>query len=151
MFRLSISQGFGYGKVGVEENHNGCRGLWVWQSLTLKGNGWGFLFESTLLNMWVMWVYIVCVENWCIRYDKIAKHNVSRVSREKALLAKHSQKPIVIICHDSLHSSHVLSTWLHFTRRLFTSYPQKLLWSFMSLESSHSFSHTTLTMKSHIK
>ena len=26
--------------IGVKENHNGlCRRLWVWQSLTLKGNG----------------------------------------------------------------------------------------------------------------
>ena len=39
----------------------------------------------------------------------------------------------------------------HFARRLLTSYPRKLLWSSICLESSHSFSHTTYTMKSHIK
>ena len=40
---------------------------------------------------------------------------------------------------------------LHFIRRLLASYPWKHFWSSMSLESSHSLSHTTLTMKSHIK
>ena len=29
--------------------------------------------KSTYLNMWVMWVYIVCVETWCIRCDKLGK------------------------------------------------------------------------------
>ena len=59
--------------------------------------------------MWVMWVYIVRVETKCIRYDKLAKQNVSRVSRGKALPARHSRKPAVTIYHDSSHSSHVLS------------------------------------------
>ena len=77
-----------------------------------------FSLKSTPLNMWVMMVYIVWVETWCIRYDKIAKQNVSRVSRKKALPTKYSQKPAIIICHDSSHSSHVLSTWLHFAGRL---------------------------------
>ena len=49
-----------------------------------------FSLKSTPLNMWVMWVYIVWVEGWCIRYKKLAKQNVSRVSRGKALPAKHS-------------------------------------------------------------
>ena len=40
---------------------------------------------------------------------------------------------------------------LHFTGRLFASNPWKLLWSSIYLESSHSLSHTTLTMNSHIK
>ena len=64
--------------------------------------------KSTPLNIWVMWVYIVWVEIRCIRYDKIAKQNVSRVSRRKALPARHLRKPAVTICHDSSHSSHVL-------------------------------------------
>ena len=34
-----------------------------------------------------MWVYIVWIETWCIRYDKLAKQNVLRVSRKKALPA----------------------------------------------------------------
>ena len=38
---------------------------------------------------------------------------------------------------------------LHFAGSLLTSYPRKHLWSWMSLESSHSLSHTTFTMKSH--
>ena len=49
-----------------------------------------FSLKSTLLRMWVMWVYIVCVETWFIRYDKLVKQNVSRVSRGKALPARHS-------------------------------------------------------------
>ena len=106
-----------------------------------------FSLKSTHFNMWVMWVYIVWVETWCIKYDKMAKQNVSRISHWKALPTKHS----LTIYHDSSYSSHVLSTWLHFVGRLLTSYSQKLLWSLMSLEYSHSLSHTTLIMKSHVK
>ena len=43
--------------------------------------------KSTPQHMSLMWVYIVWVGTGCIRYDKLAKQNVSRVSREKALLA----------------------------------------------------------------
>ena len=32
-----------------------------------------FFLKNTLLRMWVMCVYIVCVETWCIRYDKLTK------------------------------------------------------------------------------
>ena len=32
-----------------------------------------FSLKNTPLNMWVIWVYIVWVETWCIRYDKMAK------------------------------------------------------------------------------
>ena len=77
--------------------------------------------------MWVMWVYILCVEIWCIKYDKIVKQNVSQVSYGKALPMKYLRKPVVTIYHDSSHSSHVLSTWLYFAGSLLTSYPQKLL------------------------
>ena len=110
-----------------------------------------FSLKSTPQHMWVIWVYIVWVETWCIRYKKFAKQNVSRVSHEKALPARHSWKPVVIICHDSSHSSHVLSTYFTSQGKLLASYPQKLLWSSIYLESSHSLSHTTLTIKSHIK
>ena len=110
-----------------------------------------FSLKNTPLNMWVMWIYIVWVEIRCVKYDKIAKQNVSQVFCEKALPMKYSRKPVVTICHDFLHSSHVLSIWLHFARRLCVSYPWKLLWSSICLESSHSLSHTTLIMKSHIK
>ena len=68
-----------------------------------------FSLKSIPLNMWVMWVYIVWVKTWCIRYDKLAKQNVSRVSRGKALPAKCLRKLVVTVCHDSSHSSHVLS------------------------------------------
>ena len=86
-----------------------------------------FSLKNTPLNIWIMWAYIVCVETWCIRYDKIAKQNVVRVSREKASPTKHSQKPAVTICHDSSHSSHMLSTCLHFAGSLLAIYLQKLL------------------------
>ena len=66
-----------------------------------------FSLKSIPFSMWVMQVYIMCVETWCIRYDKLVKQNVSRVSREKALLTRHSRKAAVTICHDSSHSSHV--------------------------------------------
>ena len=84
-----------------------------------------FSLKNTPLNIWVMWVYIVWVyivwvETSCIRYDKLAKQNVLWVSRGKALPTRHSRKPAVTICHDSLHSSHVLSTcftsWEGFSR-----------------------------------
>ena len=73
-----------------------------------------FSLKNTPLNIWVMWVYIVWVyivwvETSCIRYDKLAKQNVSRISCGKALLARHSRKLVVTICNDSSHSSHVLS------------------------------------------
>ena len=48
-----------------------------------------FSLKSTPLNIWVMWVYIVWVETWCIRYDKLAKQNVSRVSHGKAFPTRH--------------------------------------------------------------
>ena len=66
-----------------------------------------FSMKSTPFRMWVMWVYIVCVETQCIIYNKLAKQNVSRVSHGKALPARYSRKPTVTICHDSSHSSHV--------------------------------------------
>ena len=50
------------------------------------------------------------VEIRCIRYNKIAKQNVSQVSRGKALPTRHSRKLAVTIYHDSSHSDHVLST-----------------------------------------
>ena len=69
-----------------------------------------FSLKSTPQHMWVMWVYIVWVETGCIKYDKLVKQNVSQVSCGKALPARHSQKPAIIIYHDFSHFSHVLST-----------------------------------------
>ena len=61
--------------------------------------------------MWVIRVYIVWVKTWWSTNDKIAKQNVSPVSRGKVLPARHLQKPAITICNDSSHSSHVLNTW----------------------------------------
>ena len=90
-----------------------------------------FSLKSTPLNIWVIMIYIVWVKTWYIRYDKIAKQNVSQVSRGKALPAKYLWKPAVTSCHDSSHSNHMLCTWLHFARSLLVSYSRKLLWSSM--------------------
>ena len=114
-----------------------------------------FSLKNTPLNMWVIWIYIyiyiVWIKRGCIRYDQIEKQNVLWVSRGKALPVKYSRKPAVTICYDSSHSIHVLSTWLHFVGSLLTRYPRKLLSSSICLESLHSLSHITHTMKSHIK
>ena len=50
-------------------------------------------------------------------------------------------------CHDSSHSSHVFCTWLT-SQDIFSRNPLVLT---LDLESSHSLSHTTLIIKSHIK
>ena len=57
-----------------------------------------FSLKSTPQHMWVTWVYIVWVETWCIKYGKLAKQNVSRVSCRKALPRRNSRKPAVTIC-----------------------------------------------------
>ena len=108
-----------------------------------------FSLKSTPFNMRIMWVYIVWVETWCIRYDKLVKQNVSRISRGKALPAKCLRKPVVTICHDSSHSSHVLSTC--FT--LQEGFLRATCENFFDLQFalSHSLTHTIFTMKSHIK
>ena len=69
-----------------------------------------FSLKSTPFKMWVIWVYIVCVETWCIRYDKLAKQNVLLVSGGKTLSVRHSRKLAVTICHDFSHSSHEQGT-----------------------------------------
>ena len=109
-----------------------------------------FSLKNTSLNMWVMRVYIMGVKTWCIRYDKIAKQNVSWVSYGKALPVRHSRKPTITICHNSLHSSHVLSTCFTLQEGYSqATYENSLIfnlpWVFtLSL-------HTTHTMKFHIK
>ena len=57
-----------------------------------------------------MQVYIVWVQKVCIRQHNLAKQNVSRVSRGKALPASYSQNIAVSICPDFLHSNHVQGT-----------------------------------------
>ena len=57
-----------------------------------------------------MWVYIVWVQKVCIKQDNLAKQNVSRMSRKKALPASYSRNTAASICPDSSHSSHVQGT-----------------------------------------
>ena len=57
-----------------------------------------------------MWVYIVWVQKVCIKQDNLAKQNVSRVSRKKALPASYLRNTAASICPDSSHSSHVQGT-----------------------------------------
>ena len=49
-----------------------------------------FSLKTTPQHLWVMWVYIVWLRIECIRFDKLAKQNISRVSRGKALPTRHS-------------------------------------------------------------
>lgn len=97
-----------------------------------------FSLKSTPLNMWV---YIVWVETWCIRYEKLAKQNVSRVSHGKALPARHSRKPVVTIYHDSSHSSHELSTCFT-SREGFSRATHENFFDLQFALSFHTFSHT---------
>ena len=104
--------------------------------------------KSTPLNMWVMMVYIVWVKTWWRRYDKIAKQNVSRVSRRKALPSKYSQKPAVM----TLHIPIMCCAHGFILRKVFSQATCENSFDLQCcLESSHSLSHTTYTMKSHIK
>ena len=108
-----------------------------------------FSLKSTPLNIWIMQVYIVWVETWCIRYDKLAKQNFSRVSCGKTLPVRHLRKPVVTTCHDSSHSSHVLSTCFTLQECFLRATYENFLDLQFAL--SHSLSHTIFTMKSHIK
>ena len=83
--------------VGITISNS--QGLWL-----------GFSLRSTPQHMWLMGVYIVWVQKVCIRQDNLAKQNVSRVSRRKALLASYSRNIAVSIYPDSLHSSQVQGT-----------------------------------------
>ena len=69
------------------------------------------------------------------------KQDILRVSHEKALPARHSRNPTVTICHDSLHSNHVLSTC--FTSQ--ESFSRATCEKFFALHfalSLHTLSHT---------
>ena len=104
--------------------------------------------KSTPLNMWVMMVYIVWVKTQWSRYAKIAKQNVLWVFREKALPVKYSRKPTVM----SLHILVMCYAHGFTSREVFSQATRENSIDLQScLESSHSLSHTTHTMKSHIK
>ena len=112
----------------------------------------GFSFRSTPQHMWIMGVYIVWVQIVCIRNDNLVKQNVSRVSREKALPVKHLRKPAVSILSWLFAFQSCVGHMLHFAGSLLASYLQKQLQSSFALSlHTHSFSHTTLTNKSHMK
>ena len=110
-----------------------------------------FSMKSTPLRMWVMWVYIVCVETQCIIYNKLAKQNVSRVSREKALPASYLQNTVVSIYSDSSHSSHVqgicIISWDAQSQDIYENSSVFICLSLHTL----SLYHTTFTIKSHNK
>ena len=63
MFRLSTSQGFGNGEVGVEKTTMDCVEDCEYDNLSLsRVMVRVFSLKITPFNMWVMWVYIVWVE-----------------------------------------------------------------------------------------
>ena len=78
MIGLSTFQGFGNGKVGVEKiimdyvEDCGYNNLYLSKVVARV-----FSMKNTPQHIWVIWVYIVWVETECVRYEKIAKHNVS--------------------------------------------------------------------------
>ena len=84
------------------------------------------------------------VEQICQNSKTECFTGISWESLTRKILAKTS-------CHNSLHSSHVLCTWLHFSGSLLVSYPKNFFDLQYCLESSHSFSHKTHIMKSHIQ
>ena len=106
-----------------------------------------FSLKNTPLNMWVMMVYIVWVKIQWSRYAKIAKQKVSQVSCGKVLPVKYSRKPaIMTLC--------ILVSYAHgFTsREVFSRATRENSFDLQyCLEYSHSLSHTTYIMKSHMK
>ena len=78
----------------------------------------------------------------CIRIDNLAKQNVSRVFRGKALLVRYSRE--ILARHSYLHPVLTLripacaSHMSHFAGCLVTRYPRKLF-NLQLLKSSHSF------------
>ena len=111
----------------------------------------GFSLRGSLLHLWVMWVYIVLVQKACIGQYSLAEQNVSRVSCEKALLARYSQDTTAFICTNSLHSSHMQGTCI-FLRDAQSRDTRENPPCFNCL-SLHTLSyyHTTLTINSHNK
>ena len=116
------------------------QGLWL-----------GFSFRSTPQQMWVMGVYIVWVEIVCIKYDRLVKQNVSRVSRRKALPVRHLRKPAVTILSWLFAFQSCAGHMLHFVGKFLASYSWKLLALHFAL-SLHTLSPThNPYMKFHIK
>ena len=109
-----------------------------------------FSLKKHLSQMWIMWVYIMYVKTWCIRYDKLTKQNVSWVSCRKALPTRHSRKPVVISVM-TLRILVMCRAHASLCRKTSCELLVKTSCSSLCLKSSHSLSHTTVTKKSHIK
>ena len=101
------------------------------------------LWKITPQHMWVMWV--VWVGIGCIRYDKLAKQNVSRAFLRDTW--ENQLSSFVLTLHIPI------MCWAHASlrRKATREIPTKTSLVFNCLKSSHSLSHTTLTMKTHIK
>ena len=101
----------------------------------------GFSLRGSHIHLWVMWVYIVWVQKVCIRLDRLAEQNVSRVFRRKALLARYSRDTAVSIWPDSSHSGYVQGTC--FLREILShELPTKSLQSSIAWVFTHSLSLT---------
>ena len=84
------------------------------------------------------------VEQICQNSKTECFASISREGLTHELLAKTN-------CHNSLHFSHVLYKWLTSQDSFSRIFSQNPLGPQGDLESSHSLSHITLTIKSHIK
>ena len=83
-------------------------------------------------------IYIVSVEIVCIRYDKLAKQNVSREGLTRETLAKTS-------CHHPFLTLRIpVMCWAHASlrRKASRELPGKTSCSSLCLEFSHSLTHT---------
>ena len=107
-----------------------------------------FSLKSTPLNIWIMMVYIVWVKTWCIKYNKIEKKKMfHRYLEERHYPYENQLSSVVmilripIICYA--HGFTSQEVFLRATRENSFDFQY-------CLESSHSLSHTTHAMKSHI-
>ena len=98
-----------------------------------------------------MWIYIVCVETWCIRYDKLAKKKMFRGYLVGRPYPRDTHKNQLLPFVMTLHISVMCRAHASLRRKASRELPAKTSCSSLCLESSHSLSHTTLTKKSHIK
>ena len=115
-----------------------------------------FSLKSTSQHIWV---YIVWAEIRCIKYDKIAKQNVLQVScrtcfvgiLQEGLTCKTLTKSSYQHSVMTLHIPIMCQAHASLCGKATCELPMKISLVFNCLESSHSLSHTTLTIKSHIK
>ena len=100
-----------------------------------------FSLKRTPQHMWVMWVYIVWVETWCITYDKLAKQNGSRVSRGKAFPTRHSENQlspsVMTLCIPVICRAYGFTS-----REVFSRAIRENSFDLQFVLSLHTFSHT---------